>query len=118
MAQHQWLDRSQPQTLQNAVILCYIDAGLALLSGVLAGGAGILLLLPILLGVGGFGIANDKRWGYWSAVVLAGLTLLDSLYVLVLAPGISAILLLLFAGVLVALLVHPMSRQYQRLWFR
>jgi len=118
MAQHQWLDRTQPQTLQNAVILCYIDAGLGLLSGLLGGGAGLFLLLAVLLGVGGFGVANEKRWGYWVAVVVGILVLLDALLVMVLAPGLSPVLSLLFAGVLVALLLHPMSRSYQRIWFR
>ena len=30
----------------------------------------------------------------------------------------SAIISLLFDGALVALLLHPMSREYQRIWFK
>ncbi len=118
MEPRRWLDQSQPQTLQNAVVLCYINAGLSLLFGLLAGGVGLLLLLPVVLGVGGYGIANEKKWGYWTAVIVSGLALADALLVMALAPGFGAILNLLFIGVLVALLLHPISRHYQKLWFR
>jgi uncharacterized membrane protein (DUF2068 family) len=117
MEPRRWLNSSQPPTLQNAVVLCYLDAVLGLFSALVAGGVGLLLLVPILLGVGGLGIANEKRWGYWLAVVLAGLSLLLAVVVMALSPGIGAVLNLLFDGALVALLLHPMSRQYQRLWF-
>lgn len=118
MASHQWLDRSQPQTLQNAVVLCYLDAALSLLFSFAGGGAGLLLLLTLALAPAGYGIANEKRWGYWTGVVAACLLLLLSLFVMLVAPGFGAILNLLFVAVLVALLVHPMSRRYQQLWFR
>lgn len=118
MHPRRWVDQSQPQTLQNAVLLCYFNAALAVVFGLLAGGAGLLLLLPILLGAGGYGIANAKKWGYWMAVIVAGLAAADALLVMVLAPGFGPILNLLFIGVLVALLVHPVSRAYQKLWFR
>ena len=118
MEPRRWLDRSQPQTLQNAVMLCYFNAGFSLLFGLVAGGMGLLLLLPIALGAGGFGIANDRKWGYWLAVVFAGLSLADAVLVFVLLPGFGPILNMLFIGVLFALLLHPMSRHYQKLWFR
>lgn len=118
MASHQWLDRSQPPTLQNAVILCYLDAGLSLIFSVIGGGAGLLLLLTLALAPAGYGMANEKRWGYWLGVVAAGLLLALSLYVLLVAASFGAILNLIFVGVLVALLLHPMSRRYQQLWFR
>lgn len=115
----QWFDRSQPQTLQNAVLLCYVDAALSIFYFVLGlSGVSLLLLLTLALLPAGLGIASEKRWGYWLAVVSAGVLLLVSLLVLVLVPGFGAILNLLFIGVLVALLVHPHSRSYQKLWFR
>jgi len=119
MRAHQWFDRTQPQTLQNAVMLCYLDAGLSLLFGLIgAGGAGLLLLLTLALAPAGYGIANEKRWGYWLGVGAAGALAVLSLLVLLAAASFGAVLNLLFVGVLVVLLVHPMSREYQRLWFR
>jgi hypothetical protein len=101
MAQHQWFDRTQPQTLQNAVMLCYLDAALSLLFGLVgAGGAGLLLLLTLALAPAGYGIANEKRWGYWMGVGASGALLLLSLLVLVVAASFGAILNLLFVAVL------------------
>ena len=108
-----WFDSSQPQTLQGAVMLCYITAVFGLLDLLLVGALGIL---PMLLGVGAYGIANERRWGYILAVVLAVLTALEGL-VLAFSYGLG-ILNLLFEIVLVALLLHPHSREYQRIWFK
>ena len=33
-------------------------------------------------------------------------------------PSISVIINLLFAAALLALLLHPMSRSYERIWFK
>ncbi len=114
-----WVNQSQPQTLYGATILCYIDAVFGLLFGVFALSP-ILALLTILgLAAGGFGVANEKKWGYAVAVAaavlqLAMLLLLKGFGVL----GFPWILTLMFDGLLVGLLVHPMSRDYQRIWFR
>jgi hypothetical protein len=109
-----WFDASQPQTLQGAVMLCYITAVFGLI-GLLLGGA--LYLVPTLLGIGGYGVANERRWGYVLAAVLAVLNVVTSVVGLVVAPGVG-IINLLFAVVLAALLLHPQSRQYERIWFR
>lgn len=108
-----WFDPSQPQTLQGAVMLCYITAVFGLI-GLVLGGA--LYLVPTLLGVGGFAVANERRWGYVLAAVLAVLNVLTGFVALV-AYGGMGILNLLFAVVLAALLLHPQSREYQRIWF-
>ena len=69
MNQWKWVNHFQPQTLVIATFLCYIDAVFGFIfpiaTSVLAG-----LLMAIALGAGGFGIANEKRWGY--AVAVAG----------------------------------------------
>ena len=110
-----WFDSSQPQTLQGAVMLCYITAFFGVL-GLLLGA--YLDLVPVLLGVGGFGVANERRWGYVLATVLSLLNVLVGLVALF-TTGASVILLnLLFAVVLAALLLHPQSREYQRIWFK
>ena len=72
---------------------------------------------------GGFGIANEKKWGYWVAVLTAAAELALFLPTIV-DDGVGAIfnigllLQLIFPVALFALLLHPMSRDYQRIWFR
>lgn len=110
-----FFDASQPQTLQGAVMLCYITAAFGLISLLLGFALGVV---PLLLGVGGYGVANEKRWGYWLATVLAVLNLVTVLGVVFVGFSLSFVLSLLFAFVLVALLLHPQSRHYQRIWFK
>ncbi|HXW35458.1 MAG TPA: hypothetical protein VEJ87_12845 [Acidimicrobiales bacterium] len=114
MENRRWLDPSQPQTLQGAVMLSYINAVFGII-GLISGAP--LALIGLLQGVGAFGIANEKRWGFRLDIGAAILNL--ALFVLVLFVGISiwTILSLAFAVILVALLLHPQSREYQRIWF-
>ena len=117
MANTQWLDRSQPQPLYTANMLLYINAVfwvLALFEG--AGFFGILALGAIFAGLG---IANEKKAGYWGGVVVAVLNFL--FLVLILLVGGANIFLfinILFAAALLALLLHPLSRSYQHIWFK
>jgi hypothetical protein len=113
-----WINPHQPQTLVSAVILCYIQAVLTLLSFGYLGPLGLLVLIG--LGAGGFGIANEKKWGYAIAVAAA----VFQIAVFVLYGGLGALgnvqVLIGFAFdvLLVVLLLHPMSREYQRIWFK
>lgn len=111
-----WFDSSQPQTLQGAVMLCYITAGFALL-WILLGTYPVLEIVPLALGAAGYGIANEKRWAYGLGIVLAGLNVLADMAILVLG-AFGVVITLLFAVVLFAMLVHPQSREYQRIWFK
>jgi len=112
-----WFDPSQPQTLQAAVVLCYLDAALGILYLLALGTA-----LPVILiaaAIGANGIANDRKWGYWLAVVSSCIYLLAQVVAFVtFARGLGPLLNVAFAAVLVVLLLHPLSRQYQRIWFR
>lgn len=114
MADHQWMDRAQPQTLQAAVMLCYLNAALAVLSFLVGAGPQLILLL---LGVAGYFIANERRWAYWSAVVIVGLYTVLAVVAFGAGAGFGGLLNLLFTLVLFALLVHPQSREYQKVWF-
>jgi hypothetical protein len=119
-----WVDPSQPQTLQFACWLLYANA----IVGFLLGGSAFLVAGPLvgLLGLAGcilagYGIANEKRFGYFLAVTLAGIEAL--LYIVAAGGIIHAIsspwlVPLAFAVALVALLLHPQSRDYQRIWFK
>ena len=108
----QWTNPSQPQTLQIAVFLLYMNAVFA----VLFGGLGSVYGLMIIAGgvAGGFGIAQEKRWGYGVALAVALLP-----FVLIIAGKalITGVIGLMFDIALVALLLHPQSREYQRIWF-
>ena len=70
MPSNRWLDKTQPQTLMMATVLMYINAGLSLLFGGLLFSPFFLVLLVIGPVAGGWGIANEKKWGYWLALTV------------------------------------------------
>ena len=114
MSERRFLNQFQPQTLVIATMLCYLEGVLGVLSF-----SGVRVLAGILLALGGYGIANEKRWGYLLATGMAALQLV--LFVLLFGADVLRfpfILTLLFDVGLVALLVHPMSREYQKIWFK
>jgi hypothetical protein len=113
-----WVNPHQPQTLYIGVILCYINAVFGLLSLQVVTVLGLFIVVG--LAAGGFGIANEKKWGYTVAVAAAVTQVL--LYIVF--GGLSALnnfsvfISFMFDAALVALLLHPQSRDYQRIWFR
>ena len=112
MRANRWLDRTQPQTLYMATIILYINAALGLIDGLLFSPLGAILTLGAV--GAGFGIANEKKVGYWAAVVLTLLTV-----VLILATFSSlSVINLIFEVALAALLLHPQSREYRKIWFK
>jgi hypothetical protein len=118
VSEYQWLNRSQPQTLMTATILLYAEGVLSLVG---LGGAYGGILVCVAMIVGGFGIANDKRWGYGLAVAAAIVSLGLLLYIWGIVGALTnfgPLIDLIFGGALLGLLVHPMSRNYQRIWFR
>lgn len=116
MQTRRWTNASQPQTLQIAVFLLYISAAFDVLFG---GFLNPIVLALAAANVAGYGIANERRWGYVLGVVVAGLAVLPYL-IWLLVGGLSTSLLLsaLFPVALLALLLHPQSRDYQRIWFQ
>ena len=117
MSNRRWINNTQPQTLQVAVLLLYLNAVFFALAG------GIFAVFPLGLAIiagqaaGGFGIANERKWGYVLSVVMACLPL-----AVLLLGGLRGIfglslLTLMFEIALVALLIHPQSREYQKIWF-
>lgn len=114
-----WVNHFQPQTLVIATFLCYVDAIFGLIFGIAATSALAALIVIVALAAGGFGIANEKRWGYAVAVLgaLLQVVMLIAYYGADVLTS-TAIISLLFDAALVALLLHPMSREYQRIWFK
>ena len=96
-------------------MLCYLTAVFGLI-GILLRSYPVAELIPLALGVAGFGVANEKRWGYRLGVVLAALNLLVDVYIFILG-GFGIVFTLLFAIVLLGLFLHSQSREYERIWF-
>jgi hypothetical protein len=121
METRRWTNPSQPQTLQIAVFLLYANAVLSLIFGnaYFRLGGLIGLAAMIAFAAAGFGIANEKRWGYVTGVTVAAGEVLCLL--LIYGPigllGSQGLLSFAFAVALAALLLHPQSRDYQRIWF-
>lgn len=108
-----WIDKTQPQTLMMATVIMYINAAFGLLDGqVLAVPIGTVLVLG--QAASGLGVANEKKWAYWLGVALVALWLVF----MVMNFSFVLVINLLFYGALLALLLHPQSREYRRVWFR
>jgi hypothetical protein len=133
MAIERWYNSRQPQTLQLAQILLYTNAAFLLLSVIFSHGflpAGVtgvyptvitVLWVALLLGqIGGaVGIANSRKLGYRVALVVAFLPVALQIFVFVKYRVLPVSLFnLLFEAALIASLLHPQSREYQRIWFR
>ena len=141
-----WFDRMQPQTLQIATWLLYLNGFFALISvsdktGYLGYirfrfGVGLLIgLVTVAIHIlGGFLMANDRKLGYRLAIVAAfspfilrSIAMSDlranfdlslSLMDFVLArPLGGGVLTIIFDAALVALLLHRQSRDHQRIWY-
>jgi hypothetical protein len=128
VSEPRWVNQSQPQTLQIAVFLLYANAFFGVLFILRVGLIPLLRYQPwgpiyVAAVVGsvlaGRGIASGRKWGYGLGVGVSlfpfGLRLLAGG---VLGAASLDIVGLMFAVALVALLVHPQSRDYQRIWFK
>ncbi len=108
-----WFNPNLPQTLVNAQLLCYIEAVFTLLAGA--------LFSPVAIGLaaGAFGIANERKWGWWTASAAA----CAQVILLIVALGADVlrfpvVLNFVFDVALAALLLHTESRNYIKIWFR
>jgi hypothetical protein len=115
----QWVNRSQPQTLYVATILFYVSAAFSVVYGQVFTTTG--LVFTALEVAAGLGIANERKWGYALGIGVTGIVLLFFALALAQKPSMLFSLQLWLAAVLpvarFALLVHPQSREYQRIWF-
>jgi hypothetical protein len=116
---YRWFNPHLPQTLQIATFLLYINALFLFLYRWFAFALGLVVIVGFVAGA--FGIANEKKWGY---VVAVGAAILKILLLLTLAPlstifnDLNLLLDFMFDVALIALLLHPQSREYQKIWFR
>ena len=128
MSERRWFNPNVPQTLYIAQFLLYLDAFWMLLGALTGSGLGLLGILALAAYVyGAYGIANEKKLGYQIAVVASFIPL--ALRFLQLITGVNgadvsyvlfstSILNGRFEYALIALLLHPMSREHQKIWFR
>ena len=105
-----FFDPSQPQTLQMATMVLYFQGAFYFL--------GLILLYAAGYGAAGYGIANGKKWGYGLALAVAVLRLIN----LVVGHSLDSVIRhstieLMFSVALLALVLHPQSREYQKIWF-
>jgi hypothetical protein len=115
-----WTNPSLPQTLQIGMFFLYFDAVFGLLG--LGGPVGpIGLLFVVGSALAALGIANEYKWAWKLGVIVSGLALLPFVIVIFDDPGrIFSLTLLIYAIFPVApivQLVHPESRNYQKVWF-
>lgn len=114
MNDRKFLNMHQPQTLVIGTLLLYLNAFFALLLVLQYrfDNEWLVLATGVAMVAGGFGIANEKKWGYGLGV--AGAIVNLALALLFVGANLFS---LIFDVALVLLLVHPMSRDYQRIWF-
>ena len=131
-----WFDRMQPQTLQIATWLLYIDGFFALVEIVDGGGVlhyfrgrypfGFVIGLVVVGGyvAGAYLMANERRLGWRIAVATASSPFILTFiaYTQLDAPlryrlfGAS-LLSFAFDVAVLALLLHPQSKEHQRIWY-
>jgi uncharacterized membrane protein HdeD (DUF308 family) len=115
-----WINQGQPQTLVIACFLLYFNAFFGLLSLLGAGGIGLLIGVAEVVGnvFAGRGIAQERTWGWVLGLVMSLLPFVFSLIFLGNPFAGFGLIGLLFAVALVALLLHPQSTQYRKIWFK
>ncbi len=115
---NQFFNQSLPQTLVIGQLLCYVSAFLGIIDGAVATSRGIALLIIFGLFLGGLGIANERKWGYYLAVGASGLEVI--MYIIVFRTDVflfQVLISFLFDVALFALLLHPQSRHHQKVYF-
>ena len=118
MQSRRFTNPAQPQTLAIAVMLLYFHAAFLLFDLLRLGVFPLLYVIAVGGGiVAGYGIANEFKWGYGLGIAMAIYPFFLNWYYFG-NPLSSNIINLMFEIALVVLLLHPMSRDYQRLWFK
>ena len=131
MASRRYFNPAQPQTLQIALFLLYFHAVFGLLAmfqnevwpwdmfesfGSPRQLFAVLQTARVVGAFAAYGIANERKWAYVMGVVVAVIPL--AIYLLYSNRIRVDILTLMFEIALAALLIHPQSRDYQRIWFK
>jgi hypothetical protein len=134
-----WFDRYQPQTLQIATWLLYLNGFFAVVDLLgnsswlgaardIKGSVGLIVGLAVVVSyiAGGFLMANERKWGYRLALfgALSPFLLRVWIYWGLEGAGIGDMIVggnvisFIFDAALVALLVHNQTREHVRVYFR
>lgn len=138
MPQRRWYNPNVPQTLSIAQILLYLNGAFALLDALTSRRGSELVRLLFLASAaayafGAYGIANEKKIG-WQVGVAAAFSPFVIRFIDIQTAagsffsfsekirytlGLSSrgLLSVIFDVALIALLLHPMSRNHQKIWF-
>ena len=117
METRRWVNQSQPQTLVIGVFLLYFNAVYGVLAVLTGNISALQIAITAGMVAGGYGIANERKWGYYLGVAMSFAPFLLQIYYGINPLGVDLISLL-FEVALVALLLHPQSRDYERIWFK
>ena len=109
MQTRRWINRYQTQTLVLGNTLLYIEGVFNI-----ARGRGFALIGVAML-LAGYGIGNDKKMA-WRLGVAASIFSI-AMRLTSQGSGIEIIFSLVFPIALLTLLLHPLSRDYQKIWF-
>lgn len=136
-----WFNPSQPQTMQAAVFLLYLDAVFILFDSSQFSSRGVYLMLVFLnVGaavVGALGLANGLKWGWPVAIVASFMPLFRRLYLYFVIGDLSLsfissdplraiwyiligahLISFMFECAIIAALWHKLTRDYVRVWMR
>jgi hypothetical protein len=134
-----FFNRSLPQTLQIALFLLYFRAFFGFfeilvssrnvdIARFLRGDKAmlVLLLIVVLHVAAGYLTATERKVGYYLAIAAAVSPLVFNYWLYTNARGWNiverlsggSLIGLIFDVALIALVLHPMSRSYQRIWFK
>jgi len=116
------MNQGQPQTLQIAVFLLYANAFFTVLFALRTGFQPALFWAAAAgMVAGGYGVANERKWGYLLGLAMAVFPFALRFYYSnysVSAIFSTDLISLMFEIALIALLLHPQSKDYQRIWFK
>jgi len=133
MNQRIWVNSRQPQTLYISQLLMYFNGILAILFnrlklignvslfGSVILGSVVILLITVGMIASAYGIANERKWGYRLGVVSALGPFVITLAIATssgIGDALAQPISLMFDVALVALMLHPMSTSYQKIWFK
>mgnify|MGYP001049638479 CR=1 FL=1 len=109
MQTRRWINRHQTQTLVLGNVLLYMEGVFNIARGT------FFALIGVGMIIAGYGIANDKKVAWKLGVTTSLLSTVMRLASQ--SIGFNVIFSLVFPVALLALLVHPVSRDYQKIWF-
>jgi hypothetical protein len=119
MQRRRFMNPAQPQTLVIAVYLLYFDAAFLLFAMLVEGTFPPIYLALVVGGIAaGWGIANEFKWAYILGIVMAIAPFVFRFIETGNPLAAPNLINLMFEIALVALLLHPQSRDYQKLWFK